>query len=425
MKLVVRVVLVLAVLAQAWSAYRATDYDRAFREGRVAFGAADVDRVTGALEEAVAVDTADPYLWAWVGDAYMYVHDWHAAGEEMDRELSDALLDRAWTAYAASVARCPPYAWSWAGLAQVSVRKALMAERFEGVDLGRFSRTQEGLWDAHRGIALEAAYIATELKPYGFQELDVLAEVYAAAGMNDTAVELRDRSARLMPAASFHEWGNQRLYGDHYVRLREALEAGVDRAPPFEQSLLNIEVGRFARLQGDLETALARFRAAEEVADNEYQASRGRWEQALCLREMGRFEEAIEAARSVTATPWWGAGARRLVASLHEAMGQHEDACVTIRRLYSETGDASFGRRGARSCEDAGDVMSAERLFESLVKDPPNQLDDARALIDFQIRQDRTRAATRRLEVWRRDYPDVAEFAVWESELQVLAAGDP
>ena len=86
----------------------------------------------------------------------------------------------------------------------------------------------------------------------------MLGAVHESQGNSSRAREFYVESARLLPAASYHTWGTSGpLSRPLYRAVLESLRDGVGRAPDFERSTLHLEIGKFARAQGDIDTALS------------------------------------------------------------------------------------------------------------------------------------------------------------------------
>ena len=418
-----RVVLVVAFVAQGWYAIRDVRYDRAMHRGIEAYNGADVDAVRDGFRDARALADSDPYLWAWSGDAALYAFDYHSDGVEIDPALGRELLDEAWAAYAASVARSPAYAWSWTGLSGVATRRAKLESERGGLDLTRFSKLASGEWDPFRAIALVAGETARSLNPDGFLEMDVVAGVYASAGDRERAAELLVRSASIMPAPSFHPWGvGRRLDGGLYGAILDALQRGVATAPAFERSRLHVEVGRFARAQGDLGTALEEFEQAETAAgDGKFRLYQARWEQATVLQELGEFDRAIEATLGVIETGRAIEPSRRRLAGLYRMVERFEEACAEYRRGRPSGPEAdAWWIAGAISCRRAGKDDEAVRMLETALVDPTRQTDLARALVDLLVDAGRKRTAKMLLDRWAEDHEDAApRFREWSDAIDV------
>ena len=417
-----RAVLLAAGLAQGWWAVRDVRYDRAMRSGILAYNGADVDVVREGFRTARELEDTDPYLWAWSGDAALYAFDYHSEGVEIDAALGHELLEEAWGCYAASVARGPAYAWSWTGLSGVATRRAKLDSAREGLDLTRFAKLSRGEWDPYRALALAAGETARSLNPDGFLEMDVVAEVYASAGDRERAAELLVESASIMPAPSYHPWGvGRRLDGGLYGAILASLREGVARAPEFERSRLHVDVGRFARAQGDLGTALDEFERADEAADRPFRVYQARWEQSTVLQELGEFDRSIEATLGVIETGFAIDASRRRLAGLYRRAGRFPEAWAEYGRLRPEGRDAEAWRiAGSIACERAGNIDEAVRMLEEGLVNPARQTELARALIDLHVRAGRTRTAKMLLDRWVRADDDAApRFLDWSEQIDV------
>lgn len=414
MKWIVRTVLVIALMVQGWQAWTLTAYDRAFRQGVRAYNRGEVDEVRDRFREAMAIRDDDPLLWAWLGDASLFVYDWQGT-DRIDPVMGKELLDEAWAAYAGSVARCPSYAWSWGGLAGCADRRAALRAESEGIDLASMVKVAEGIWDPTRAIAVSAASIALELKPSGFNELDLLADIHLSAGNVERAKECFVRSARIMPAPSFHTWGTHRtFYGPLYEEIMQAIEEGLSIAPSFEWCTLHLEVGRFAFLYSKFDEALKHFEIALEHARDDYWRHRVLWEQSRVYQEIGDYENAIRAIRGSIETGYVSQATYRRLAALWRLMGDDEEVCAALQRAIQE-GNVEAGLRiqAATACDEAGDYLSAQRVLEDGLVVPTDNLELARALLSLYVRNGRLHTARNTLDLWRRDHPDQEEFHRW------------
>jgi len=404
-----RLLLVASVAAAGAAAVRATLFDRDFRAGRSAYRAGRYAESLEQFERARKRREGDSSVWAWEADA---------AGAAYRAHPDDALIDRTWAGYAGAVLRSPLDTWSWSGIAETALLRASRLDAERGVDLATLDRRSRGIADPWRAAALVAAKTALTLKPSGFQELDVLSKVHRSMGEIDAAQETLVRSARMMPAPSFHEWGSgERLVKPLYDAILRASREGVEATPLFERPQLHRDIGRFAFDQGDLESALAEFRAARDGASPEhlYHARRG---EAQALAALGRVDEAIKAWDAAIASPWAAPSDRRERGAALRQANRNADACRDLRDAVREQ-PADDGARvfASATCEAAGEVETAERLLREGFVVPTDNVGLARSLVDFYVRTGKASTAEGTLRLWARDYPEREEFRQWAREL--------
>ena len=420
-----RVVLAAAVLAQGAAAWRTTAFEKHFR---VAVRAYDAERFREALSEFVAArglrdDDAD--IWEWTGDAAANLYR-HPPRGGWDDHVADDLLTTAWGGYAGTVLRSPLNTWSWAGLAEVALDRAERRDLKEGVDFQEIDKRASGILDVWRGLALVSARTAVELKPSGFQELDVLTRVYTASGQLDAASESLMRSARIMPAPSLHTWGEgQRFVRPLYEAVLTAMRAGVERTPAFERSNLHLQIGRFAMSYEDYEPALTEMRAAVATVENENDRQYALRGVAQVLEAMGRLDEAIAAWTTLIDSGLSFPSDTRQRGVVLDRAGRKGEACRDLREaLRSEASDRGLRAAAARACEEAGEIDTAERLLRDGFLLPTDDPVLARGLLAFYVRNDRVSTAEGLVRSWTRDYPDRAdEFHRWAVAL--LGAPEP
>lgn len=411
-----RAALVLLVAIQSWVAFRATVADARFLAGVRAYKAGEYEAASGHFESALEVREGDAWLWAWAGDSALSLYDARPRG---DAAASRGLLDRAWRGYAGAVLRCPADAWSWSGLAEVAVRRAKLRDLVEGVSLESLARRSQGILDPDRAIARSAAEFAVRLNPGGFAELDVLAAAYEVAGDVARASEAVVRSARMLPAPSFHTWGRRgRLPRSLYEAILEGLDVGIERAPEFERSLLHREAGRFAWEQGDPDSALRHFEASLTVATTDYARYEALQHKARVLEGTGRLEAALGVLREALRP---GIGRPALVRRLGDIefrLGRYEDACRDLREAVRDSpGDTGLRIEAARACEGAGNADLAERLLREGFVLPVENAPLARELLSFYARVGRRRTAEHLVRSWIRDFPERSEFQKWAAEI--------
>jgi tetratricopeptide (TPR) repeat protein len=413
-------ILVLAILAvQGYSVWNLARFEKNRQRGIRAYKRGEVAEVRDWFAGARAIDDADPLTWAWSGDAALYVYDWHAEGE-IDPELGRTLLEEAWLSYSGAVSRCPSYAWSWVGLAGVAYRMDGLSRREQGLDLGVYDRSTRGIWDPYLAMALVSGSIAVEMKPSDYNALDTLAEVYLSVGLLEQAGDLLERSAKMMPAPSFHAWGSGEAFPRPlYDRIRDALENGIEGAPEFEKSMLYVEMGRFARNQSDPRRALVFFENAERYARNDYEMFRALRGKATVLETLGSFEEAAEALRRLLATGYEPRATNTLLGSIYIRLGDHKSACSSLAKaLIEDHSDRGVRMQAVSSCEQAGELILAEQMLKSAFLSPVEDPVLARALLEFYRRQDRLFTASFLAEKWMRDFPGHERFREWAAEFQ-------
>jgi tetratricopeptide (TPR) repeat protein len=417
-----RTLLLGSLLLLGAMAWRATAYDLQFLQGTRAYRA---DRYREALERFVrarAISGADSAVWAWIGDSAVAVYrNPPPGGWEKDR--AERLMETAWGGYAGAVLRSPLDTWSWSGLADVALIRGERQDAVLGVDLSEIDRRGRGVLDAWRGAALVSAKIAVELKPSGYRELDVVTTVYTSTAQLDAARDAVVRSARILPAPSFHTWGGgDPLVKRLYDAIMPALREGLGRAPTFERSGLHLDIGRFAMDQRELADALVEMSAAEASAANYYERYHAQRGKAQVLEAMGRIDEAIAVwdavLRSVLAVP---ADRQQRGVLLYRA-NRKKDACRDLREVVRDNPNDGNGRTfAAVACEEAGDIETAERLLREGFIVPTDSTTLARGLIDFYLRTGRRNVADGLVQAWTRDYPEREEFRRWAQELDAAA----
>lgn len=413
-----RVTLAGLLALQGWNAVVATRYERRLHDGKRAYNAWELERAITAFDEARQIDDSDADLWRLSGDVALDIQN----TSEPDDEAYDpeAALDRVWSAYGGAVLRCPVDSWSWTGMAAAAMGKAELEDPRGAPDLASIDSDVKTL-DPWRGVALGAALVAVDLAPTGVQELDTLASVYESMDDLEAAERTYVASAVMVPLASYHTWGGGgRLPRRLYEALLGALQEGIERAPRFEQSMMNVEVAQFAMSNLDYETAIAHARLAESQADGPYEVYEANWELFHALERLGRLEEALGALKRARANLSDSSGLSRFQGQLEERCGRFEDACVTLREaLRHEPNDDALRLLAATTCEKAGDDGLAGRILRDSFVLPTDDLNLSRALIDFYRRNGRERTAINLVQSWARDYPEQEEFARWSDELAV------
>lgn len=413
MKLAFRLVVLLLIVLQGVRTVRATRHDVAYLAGMRANAAGDLEHALVHFERARARWSAPVVTWEWAGDVAVRLYD-SLGGERLPPAQARALLRRAWQGYAGAVLRSPAQSWSWSGLADVAMREVARDER-AGLDLARLARRSEGVLDAHRAIALSAARLAVRLKPSGFQELDVLAAAYESAGQAAEAQERMTESARMMPAPSFHVWGQgERLRGPLYRAVLAALLEGTARAPAFEHSLLHKEIGLFAQVHGDDGTAIEQLRLAEQTA--RYPLDRHMAASALArtLESLGQGNEAVSAYRRALALGFAPGSDAQLLGSLELRLGSPDAACAHLREAVRyDPSHPGLREHAAQACEQAGETELAESTLREGLGDSATASRCATAILDLYWRTGRRSSAMQQATEWQKSDPELASVAGW------------
>jgi tetratricopeptide (TPR) repeat protein len=417
MKLAFRIVLIALLLIQVASTVRMTIFGDRYHRARIAYFAESYPDALSGFIRAREIRPSDPIVWGYVGDAADAVYnDPPASGWSEAR--ADKLTGEEWAGYAGAAVRAPFETTAWSGLADTALRRAAQQDAKHGVDFAVIDRRSRGIVDPWRGIALVAAKVATQLKPSGFRELDVLARAYTSAGQLDDARAAMLRSARMMPAPSFHSWGSgEVVVKSLYDAIIVAMRDGVRSAPSFERHQLNRDIARFAFTQGDLETALAEFEAAIQGAPETLQAYLPLRGKAEVLEAMGRWDAAVAAWDAVIET---GVAApidrRQRGLALHRAR-RDKEACRDLREsVRDEPANRDLRILASGVCEQAGDSMAAERLLREGFVLPVDDPVVARSLLDLCVRTGKVSTVQGLLETWSRDYPDNPEIRRWAAE---------
>jgi len=418
-KWLLRVVIVGLVGLQAFCAVVATRYERRLHAGKLAYNDWDLEAALASFDEARRIDDSDADLWRLTGDVALDIRNSTASEDEPG--AADAILTRAWEAYGGAVLRCPVESWSWTGVAAAALGQAELRESQEGVDLPESIEPHDGSLDPSRAVALAAAHVALRLAPSGVQELDTLAAVYESIGDLAAAERTYVESARMVPMASYHTWGaGRRLSRPLYEALLQALEEGIERAAPFERSMMNVEMAQFAMANLDYETAVTHGRIAEGQALDAYGVYEATWEQARALGRLGRFEEALEAVKRSRANLRDPIALSRMQGDLEARCGRFEEACVTLREaLRHEPADGALRVSTAQACEKAGEGALAERILRDGFVLPTEDLRLARSLLEFYRREGREQTAQHLVRTWAREYPEQEEFVRWRDEQAV------
>jgi len=410
MKSALRIILLIALVAQAWHAVVLTRYERLYQAGQLSYNAWDAEGALAYFNEAREVADGDSDVWRRSGDMALYIHDF--PGQVQEAHDPREMLEHAAEGYAGAVLRCPVDSWSWTGIAEVALNRAILEEKNEGLDLGALERRGQGVYGPFRAAALAAASLAVRLKPAGFQELDVLAAVYESMGRAEEAERTIVESATMMPVASFHVWGQgKRLRRDLYLAIMRGLEEGIARAPAFERSLLHREIAGFARGQGDYETGVVHANLAAETADRPYEVYAANWELARSLEGLGRFDEAVTAVKTARSNLPDPSTLSRRLGTLELRIGRVEDACVTLREaLRNAADDAGLRVQAARACEMAGEIEVAAGILQDGFVVPTENPVLAGALLDLYRRNQRGGLASFHLERWTTQYGDRLEL---------------
>ena len=414
-RLILVVVVVLAIL-QGYVAVQWTRFSLAFTSSRRYRDAGEYAAALDLMERAVHVRPESGRARAYVGDFAMRLFARPKTRRSPEEEK--AILDRAWAGYAGAVTVAPLDSWSWSGLAEVAAREAQREDRVNGVSLEVLDARSRGVLDPWRAIALGAAQLALVISPSGYEELDTLGLVYETAGEVELAADTYVRSARLMSAPSFHDWGTGRTFAAPiYDRLLKALIAGIAAAPTYDRSLLHLEVARFAREQGDLETAIAQARLAERMASGSFERYRATSELAVALaRDDPRG--AREAWRRAEETGFDPDVVALNLATLESRLGDMRDACANFRTvLRDDPQTESLRIQASTSCEQAGEIDTAEQILSQGFVDPADAMPIAEALVSFLVRNGRVLTAKALVNQWLRDHPDRQEFRQWRERV--------
>ena len=422
MRWIVRIVLVLLLAVQAWRAVRATRVEALLETANTAYDDGDGPVALEAVKQALAIDDGPQAVWSWLGDTAAYVYR-HPPAEGRPKAESDALAQLMWKGYAGAVLRCPVDSWSWSGLGEAAQREARRGDEAQAIGLEEIDRRGGGILNGKFAVALAAADIAVKLQPSGYPQLDGLARIYEVTGEVDKARETYVLSARMMPAPSAHAWGSgRRLYRALYDAILGGLREGLAQAPRFERSSLCLDIARFVRAHGELDTALEFLRAARQAADHPYWRFQCAWEMAGVLEESAHFPEAIEELRTAYALGMDRSAVTRRLGSIEMRLGRFPDACAHLSSAArDDEDDVGLSGEASRACEQAGEIDLAAELLEYAADDPTEDLVVARALLDFYRRVGRDRTAVGLLRAWRRDYPDQKEFENWANEAGVPA----
>jgi len=414
-RLLLAAVLVL-VAVQGIAAWRWIRFDRLFVLARNLDGEGRYTEALLRMEEAARICPSDARTRAWVGDIGEHAHEQRRTPWTPEAERQ--ILDRAWAGYAGSVSIAPLDSWSWSGLAEVATRLARLKDKRDGVSIETLEARSRAVLDPWRTLAFGAAQIAVSLKPSGYQELDVLAEVYESSGEVEQATDVYVRSARLMPAPSFHAWGDGRVFPEPiYKRLFAALVDGIAASPPYDWSLLHLEVARFARNQGDAASAISEARLAAATARNDFEKHQSAMEVGLALAESDPTE-ALQSWRRAATTGYDPGVVARNIASLESRLGELRNACghyAEALRVFPS--DMALRVEAAGACERAGEAETAEQILRDGTVDPAEAMPVAEALVSFLERTDRLNTAAALVKRWISEDPNQAEFRAWEQRI--------
>ncbi len=421
----IRAIILVLLFAQGVYAVRFQGNERTIGSGMSDYDEGSLGSAIASFEQAIAVDDRDEDVWASLGDAYLDFYR-NPPSKPWSDEDSETILERAWAGYAGAVLRSPLDAWAWSGLADVAIHWTRFENRRTPIDLSEIDENAPRAFDPGHAVALTAAKIALRRQPSGYQQLDVLAKTYAEAGEIDRAGEIYVQSARMFPAPSYHFWGRTRLLEPFYRSILAGLEEGIARSPDFAKTKLDLEVGRFARFQKDLDTALRHFEAARKHTDSPEWLYRVEWEKAGVLEELGRFEEALGALLEAQRYGFDRAQVSRRVGLLQIRLGKFGDACAALRdALRDLASDSALRIETARACEASGENDAAEAVLLEGIGSPVDDLSLSRAIVDFYLRQGRLRTAETVLHAWVRDFPSQGEFQVWAAEVSASRNASP
>jgi Flp pilus assembly protein TadD len=221
-----------------------------------------------------------------------------------------------------------------------------------------------------------------------------------------------------MPVTSFHAWGTGReLPAPLYQAVLAGLEEGIEKAPAFERSLLHVEVAWFARIHGDYETSIRHAEAGARGARSANGIYRSHWELAQTLREIGRFDDAIDAVKTARENMPDRAALARFQGSLEFRAGKMADACAHLREgLRHAPDDAGLRMQAAQACESAGEPRLAEQILREGFVLPTDNPALARAVLELYQREGRARLARYTLDRWIQEHPDREEFRRWSGQ---------
>jgi tetratricopeptide (TPR) repeat protein len=425
MKLAFRIVFLILLGVQALHTVRVTRHDLEYVAGLRAYAQDRLEDSLSHFERARARWDGPVLTWEWAGEAALRLYDSRPADEIAEARARD-VLRRAWQGYAGAVLRSPAQSWSWSGLADVTMRELERSQQ-SALGLEEITRRARGTIDARRAIALSAASLAVRLKPSGFQELDVLAQAHDTAGDVETGQRLLMESARMMPAPSFHVWGQgERLRGPVYRAVLAALKEGMARAPSFEQSLLHREIGLFAQAHGDDETALEQLRLAEKTARYPIERHMAASALARALEGLGEGNEAVSAYGRALALGFAPGSDAQLLGSLELRLGRAEEACRHLREaLRHDPAREGLREHAATACEQAGETELAESTLREGLNDPKTAGKSATAVLDLYWRTGRRSSALRLATDWQRNNPELTTVPPWIEAHRTLQAGSP
>ncbi|HEX4823347.1 MAG TPA: hypothetical protein VFV19_03470 [Candidatus Polarisedimenticolaceae bacterium] len=408
-------ILVIAAALQAFSLWREVGSSLAYLAARRLDASGGYGDALAQMETAARLRGDDPNLRAWVGDIAQHTFEWRGSVPPVSAR---DLLDRSWAGYAGAVTLAPLDAWSWSGLAEIALKRAQLDDEGAGVSIETIETRARGVLDPGRLVALGAAELAVDLKPSGYQEMDVLASVLEATGDVERAADTYVKSARVMPAPSFHVWGSDRRFPDAiYSRLKDALLAGIEASPPYERSLLHLECARFAREQGDGTTAIAEARLSERDARNTYERHQSAMMLGTALAATDP-KEALEAWRRASRTGYDPAIVALNMAVLERGLGKGGDACAHYGDAVREMStDSTLRIAAAQTCEQAGELETAEKLLREGISVPSKAMPLARELVAFLERSHRFHTARADVSAWIDDDPANTEFRGWLQEI--------
>ena len=408
-----RLLIVSLLILQGWQAAKLTRFEREFQAGKRAYESWEAEEALSFFQRAASIHDSDSDIWRLKADVALYMHDYPL--QVKSENAPELLLQQAWEGYTGAVLRCPVDSWSWTGLAEVSLNKAELKEEREGMDLAELERRSRGVLDPYRAMTFAAARTAVRLKPSAFYGLDVLAAIQESMGRLEEAERTYAESARMMPVASHHGWGaGRRLHRQLYEAILEGLREGIDRAPSFERPTLNLAITRFARDQGDYETAIKHAEIAGELADTPYESYISMWELSGTLERVGRFEEALEALKKAGKNLQDPISLSRTLGSLQLRVGRVEEGCANLRRaLREEPADDSLRVQAARACEDAEETELAKQILREGFVIPTDNLVLARALVDLHRRQGGNYFAEHLVRTWAKENPESEELQLW------------
>jgi len=283
----------------------------------------------------------------------------HARAAELARracELSTTERDRA-------------AAWIHEGLCRLELGELEAAE--EALEQAVGSSDDPGLLAHHRGRVL-------------FARRDYITAL-------DRFEEALSSGSELVPAAdTLLQMAICHLNIEEYSEARDLLERHQSLEPVGEEASVRFYLGLCELGEGRPEPALSQFRAALLIGPAEEDRGRVLFYQGTCLKELGRFEEAIEALElAVEADPEELAG-HNLLGFCYYSIKRHDEAVECFRRAVEidPRSGIDWANLGS-NLRELGRIEEAVEMYEkALALDP--SIDFARASLNrlYRARQD-------------------------------------